>query len=73
MHKLLIIAIAIVDDVRFRRRDKMFSAKYLPNDSTFSKKFFTGFFWAMRRRIEENLVGVNSRAGELTPKMSTHF
>jgi hypothetical protein len=46
---------------RRRRRDKMFSAKYLANDTKFSDIFLTGFFWLMSRRIKGSLVGVASR------------
>jgi hypothetical protein len=72
---LRVSPIAIVRDGgrRFRRREKMFIAKYLAHDTTFSRNFFTGSLLAMRRRIEENLEGVASRVLELWTRIFTHF
>jgi hypothetical protein len=45
---LCVSPIAIVDDGRFRRRDKMYNAEYLANYVTFLQNFSTGIFCAMR-------------------------
>ena len=46
---------------RRRRRDKMFSAKYVANDITFLQNYFSDFILSLRIIIGASLVAVASR------------